>query len=99
MSSPLSNVEDESGSASTFFQYIPSKTDNDQLLHNSNPESSFYVVKNTQQSSPFPSSNTTVSRPGNARTLFTIIPPMPQDTASKNNVRCKLVCFSMYNFI
>jgi len=91
MSSSLSDVEDQSVSANACFHYIPSKSDNDQLLHNPNPDSSFYVIKNTQQSSPFPSSTTTVSRPGNARTLFTIIPPMPQDPPPKNNVRCQLI--------
>jgi hypothetical protein len=92
MSSSLSDVEDQPTSANACFHYIPSKSDSDNnLLHHSNPESSFYVVKNPQQSSPFSSSTTTtISRPGNARTLFTIIPPMPQDTATKINVRCRI---------
>jgi hypothetical protein len=93
MSSLLPDAEDQAPSANACFQYIPSKTENDQSLHNSNPESSFYVIKNTQQSSPFPSSTTAVSRPGNARTLFTIIPAMPHDPATKTNVRCRMgVC-------
>ncbi len=94
MSSSLSDVDDQSGSANACFHYIPSKSDSDHNLHHSNPESSFYVVKNTQQSSPFPFSTTTISRPGNARTLFTIIPPMPQDTATTNNVRSRIFFFS-----
>ena len=87
MSSSLSDVEDLSASAKACFHYIPSKIDADQLPHNSNPESSFYVIKNTQQSSLFPSASASVSRPANARTLFTIIPPMPQDKVTKTNVR------------
>lgn len=93
MSSSLSDVEDQSASPNSFFHYVPSKTDTDNLLHNSNPESSFYVIKNTQQSSPFLSSTTIIPRPGNARTLFTVIHPLPQDTATKTNVRCQLVAF------
>jgi len=96
MSSSLSDVEDQTGSANACFHYIPSKIDNEQLLHNSNPGSSFYVIKNAQQSSPFPSATTNVSRPGNARTLFTIISPMPQDTATKTNVRYQSVFFFLY---
>ncbi|CAF3417826.1 unnamed protein product [Rotaria sp. Silwood1] len=94
MSSSLSDVEDQTVSSNACFYYIPSTTDNDQMIHNSNPESNFYVIKNTQQSSSFPSSITTASRPGNARTLFTIIPSMAQDTTINTNVWCQLVfCF------
>lgn len=91
MSSPLSNVEDLSASATAFFHFIPSKIDADQLPHNSNPDSSFYVIKNAQQSSLFPSSTTRACRPGNPRTLFTVIPPMPQDIMTRSNVRHQLI--------
>jgi len=91
MSSSLSDIDDLSASSNACFHYIPSKMDADQLPHNSNPQSSFYVIKNTQQSSFFPSATATVSRPGNARTLFTIIPPMPQDIITKTNVRHQLI--------
>ncbi|CAF3811699.1 unnamed protein product [Rotaria sordida] len=86
MSSSLSDVEDQSASTDACFYYIPSTTDNDQIIHNSYPESNFYVIKNTQQLSSFPSSIMTVSRPGNARTLFTIVPSMPPDTMINTNV-------------
>ncbi|CAF0958549.1 unnamed protein product [Rotaria sordida] len=85
MSSSLSDVEDQSASTDACFYYIPSTTDNDQIIHNSYPESNFYVIKNTQQLSSFPSSIMTVSRPGNARTLFTIVPSMPPDTMINTN--------------
>ncbi|CAF1218237.1 unnamed protein product [Adineta ricciae] len=86
MSSSLSDSEDQASSAKACFHYIPSKTDTDQLAHHSYPESSFYVIKNTQQSSPFHSSATTsISRTGNARTLFTVIPSMPQGPTTKTN--------------
>lgn len=99
MSSSLSDVEDQSSaSPNSFFQYIPLKNDLDQSLHNSNPESSFYVIKNSQQSSPFHSSSTTnLTRSGNARTLFTIIPPLPQDMTIKNNVMYKLIV--LFHFV
>jgi hypothetical protein len=95
MSSSLSDVEDQTSSAKACFYVISSKNDNEQIQYNSSPDSSFYVVKNAQQSSSFPSS----SRPGNARTLFTVIPPMPQDTATKTNVRCQMVYFFSHKFI
>jgi hypothetical protein len=95
MSSPLSDVDDQtSASSNACFRYIPSKSDSDHNLPNSNPDSSFYVVKNTQQFSPFPSS-TTLPRPGNARTLFTVIHPTPQDTVTTNNVRNRIGFFSV----
>ena len=89
MSSSLSDVEDQSSSAQAFFQYIPSKNnDTEHSLHYSSPESSFYVIKNPQQSSILPSGGTTsASRPGNARTVFSVIHPMPQETTNKINVR------------
>jgi hypothetical protein len=55
MSSSLSDVEDRPVSPNACFHYIPSKSDNHQISHNSNPESSFHVIKNPHQSSPFPS--------------------------------------------
>ena len=82
MSLPLSDVEDQPNSAQAFFRYIPLKNDTDHLLHHSSPESSFYVIKNPQQSSVLPS-----QRPGNARTLFNVIHPIAQETTNKINVR------------
>jgi DNA polymerase sigma len=89
MSLPLSDVEEQTNSSNSFFHYIPSKNDHEQLQNNSNPDSSFYCIKNTQQY-PFPPSSASASRPGNARTIFTIIPTMSQDTANKTNVRNQL---------
>lgn len=87
MSSSLSDVEDQSSSAQAFFQHIPLKNNTEHLLHHSSPESSFYVIKNPQQSSVLPCGTTPTSRPGNARTLFSVIHPMPQETTNKINVR------------
>jgi hypothetical protein len=92
MSSPLSVDEDQKNSSNAFFHFIPSKNDKDHLQYNSNPDSSFYCVKNTQTSS-FLSSSATVSRPGNTRTLFTVIPPMSRDTSTNTNVRNQLAIF------
>lgn len=87
MSLPLSDVEDPSNSAQAFFRYIPLKNDTDHLLHHSSPESSFYVIKNPQQSSVLPLQTTSTLRPGNARTLFNVIHPIAQETTNKINVR------------
>ena len=84
MLSSLSDTEDQSSSADACFYYIPAKINDDQSSHNANPESNFYIIKNTQQSSHFSYSITNVSRSENPRTIFTIVPPMPQDV---NNVR------------
>jgi hypothetical protein len=92
MSSSLSDVEEQINSPNACFHFIPSKNDHEQIQYNSNPESSFYCIKNPQQSS-FLSSTASVSRPGNARTLFTIIPPMPLDTVNNVNVRKQLAFF------
>jgi len=89
MSSLLPDVEEQTNSLSACFHFIPSKNDHEQIQYNSNPESSFYCIKNTQQSA-FLSSAASVSRPGNARTLFTVIPPMPLDTVNNVNVRNQL---------
>ncbi|CAF0925327.1 unnamed protein product [Adineta steineri] len=84
MSSSISDTEDQATSSNAFFHYIPTKIDTDPLAYHSNPESSFYVIKNAQQSSSsFPSANSNTLRAGNARTLFTVIPPMPQDTVAR----------------
>ncbi|CAF4430132.1 unnamed protein product, partial [Adineta steineri] len=67
-----------------FFIIFRQKIDTDPLAFHSNPESSFYVIKNAQQSSSsFPSANSNTLRAGNARTLFTVIPPMPQDIVAR----------------
>jgi hypothetical protein len=94
MSSSLSDVEDRPVSPNACFHYIPSKIDNHQISHNSNPESSFHVIKNPQQSSPFSFS----TRPGNTQTLFTIIPSIPQDSATIINVRRHMV-FYIFEFM
>jgi hypothetical protein len=96
MSLLLSDVEEQTNSPNACFHFIPSKNDHEQIQYNSNPESSFYCIKNTQQSS-FLSSTASVSRPGNTRTLFTIIPPMPLDTVNNVNVRNQLPIF--FNFV
>ena len=94
MSSALSDAEDQPSSTSACFRFIPSKIDHDPAQHHPNPDSSFYVIKTGQQSSsPFHSSAHAAARPGNARTLFTVIPPMPQDTATHTRVRYQLVLF------
>jgi hypothetical protein len=92
MSLPMSDVEEQTNSSNACFHFISSRNDHEPLQNNSNPESSFYCIKNTQQSS-FPPSTAPLSRPGNARTIFTIIPPMSQDTANKTNVRNQLAFF------
>ncbi|CAF4420585.1 unnamed protein product, partial [Rotaria magnacalcarata] len=51
MSSSLSDVDDQLAGTNACFYYIPSKHEDNQLQHNSNPESNFYVVKNMQHSS------------------------------------------------
>jgi len=92
MSLPVSDVDEQTNSSNACFHFIPSKNDHEQLPNHSNPESSFYCIKNTQQS-PFPPSSASVSRPGNARTIFTIIPTISQDPSNKTNVRYQLVVF------
>lgn len=93
MSSSWSDADDQTGSPDACFYCIPSKFEHEQSSCNSNPDSNFYVIKNTPQLSSSPSSLTTLSRSGNARTLFTIVPQMPQDTITNTNVRCQLLFF------
>jgi hypothetical protein len=92
MSSLSSDAEEQTKSPNACFQFIPSKNDHEQIQYNSNPESSFYCIKNAQESS-FLSSTSSISRPGYARTLFTVIPPMLVDTVNNVNVRNQLSFF------
>ena len=92
----LSDVEDQTNfSSSSCFHYISSKQDPAPHQAHSNPQSSFYCVKNTQ-SSPFLPSTAPVSRPANARTIFTVIAPIPQDAAACSNVREQLAYRSFF---
>ena len=96
MSVALSDGVDETPVASSAcFQYIPSKTVGDSSQHHSSPQSSFYCIKHASPSASSPLSSTSaVSRPGNARTIFTVIPPIPQDTAANIYVRNQLAYFA-----
>ena len=76
MSSSLSDVEDQPNSASSCFRFIPSRSEHEQIASHSNPDSSFYVIKNPDRSS---------SRSGNPRTVFRVIHPVQQDTLTKSN--------------
>lgn len=92
----LSDVEDQTNlSSSSCFHYISSKQDPAPHQAHSNPQSSFYCVKNTQ-SSLFLPSTAPVSRPANARTIFTVIAPIPQDAAACSNVREQLAYRSFF---
>ena len=93
MSLSLSDTEQHTNSSSACFHFIPSRNDHEQLQHNSNPESNFYYIKNAHQSSSFLLSTVPISKPGNVRTLFTVISPVSQDTANKTNVRHQLAVF------
>jgi len=88
MSASLSDAEEQTNSSNACFHFIPTKNDHIQLQYNSNPGSSFYCIKNLSQSSLL-SSTASVSRPGYSHALFTVIPPMPNNT----NVRNHLVFF------
>lgn len=88
MSLPFSDPKDQTDTGNACFRYIPAVVHADRSQHHANPQSSFHVIKPAQPSSPCSSSMT---RSGNARTLFTIIPPMPQDTPMPNRVRYQLV--------
>ncbi|CAF2342524.1 unnamed protein product [Rotaria sp. Silwood2] len=57
MSSSLSDIEEQTSSSNACFHFIPSKNDHEQLQCNANPESSFYCIKNAQQSSFIPSTS------------------------------------------
>ena len=94
MSLPFSDAKDQTDSGNACFRYIPAVVDADPSQHHANPQSSFHVIKHVQSSSPFSSSMT---RSANARTLFTIIPPMPQDTPTANHVRYQLVFSFSFN--
>ena len=79
--------------SSACFQYIPSKTIDDSSQYHSSPQSSFYCIKHSSSSSSPLSLTSAVPRPGNARTIFTVIPPIPQDTAANIYVRNQLAYF------
>ncbi|CAF0809988.1 unnamed protein product [Rotaria sordida] len=83
MSSSLSDVEEQTNSSNACFHFIPSKHDHEQLQCNSNPKSSFYCIKNVQQSSCL-SSTASVLRPGSVNSVFTVIPSTSQDTNSNS---------------
>jgi hypothetical protein len=83
----MSDAEEQTNSSNACFHFIPSKNDDIQFQYNSNPGSSFYCIKNLSQSS-----TASVSRPGYSRVLFTVIPPMPNNT----NVRNHLAFFSKF---
>ncbi|CAF4169412.1 unnamed protein product [Rotaria socialis] len=82
MSSLLSDVEEQISLSNACFQFISTKTDRERLQCNSNPESSFYCIKNTQQSSSFLPLASSVTRQGSTSSLFTVIPTISQDTAN-----------------
>jgi hypothetical protein len=94
MSFPLSpDAEEQIKSTSACFHFIPSKTHHEQIQSHSNPQSSFYRIKNPQQS-PFPTSTTTsISRTGYTHAFFTVIPPMTSDMIQNVNVRNQLAFF------
>lgn len=73
------SISDLDDPISSCFQFIPTKNDGESISSHSNPDSSFYLIKNT--------STSTMTRSGNARTIFTVIPPMPQDTTNFPRVR------------
>lgn len=89
----MSDAEEQINSTSACFQFIPSKNDREQFQHCSYPESSFYCIKNVQQS-VFPPLTTSSARPGSADSLFTIIPPVLQETDKNRKVSSLLaICF------
>jgi hypothetical protein len=89
---PSADAEKQIKSSSACFHFIPSKINHEQIQSHSNPQSSFYCIKNTQQSS-LPSSVRSLSRPGYSHAFFTVIPSMPSDMIDNVNVRNQLVFF------
>lgn len=90
MSSTISDAEEQTNLVSACFQFISSKPDHEPPTCNSNPQSSFYCIKNAQQSS-FPPSSASVIRPSSANSVFSVIPIIPQDTANNVKVRSQLI--------